>query len=356
YSCDLTPVNPDGPQESSSMSSFVTSMLNPISDVGVESIFMTTSSPIVSLETPTPIMTPSTIETITTSGEAPIPPPTIPNIILENLPTFNLAFHFEERLRSLETSFSEYRQTNQFADAVSAILDIEGPFAGSNRGSKRQKEGGEQALASTPSEKATEGAGKSTTGSQSRQMSARPSAGSDQGSKRQREGGEYASASTPSETATGSAGRSTIGSQSRQMSARDAQSWISDLARQTDVRSSFNELLDTPIDFSNFIMHRLNVDTLTPKLLAGLTYELIRGSCNSLTELEYHLEEPLPLVPDNRGCRVIPFEHFINNNLEYLWGVNRESALVVYSKRRIIAVTELKIVEWHDYKHLDWIS
>nr|GEX98266.1 retrovirus-related Pol polyprotein from transposon TNT 1-94 [Tanacetum cinerariifolium] len=120
----LTPVNPDGPQKSSSMSSFVSSMLNPISDVGVESIFTTTSSPIVSLETPTPIMTPSTIATITTSGEAPIPPPTIPSIILENLPTFNSAFRFEERLRSLETSFSEYRQTNQFADAVSAILGI----------------------------------------------------------------------------------------------------------------------------------------------------------------------------------------------------------------------------------------
>nr|GEV75549.1 retrovirus-related Pol polyprotein from transposon TNT 1-94 [Tanacetum cinerariifolium] len=32
-----------------------------------------------------------------------------------------------------------------------------------------------------------------------------------------------------------------------------------------------------------------------------------------------------------------------------------ESARDVYSKRRIIAVTELQIVEWHDYKHLDWI-
>nr|GFC77141.1 hypothetical protein [Tanacetum cinerariifolium] len=54
----------------------------------------------------------------------------------------------------------------------------------------------------------------------------------------------------------------------------DAQSWISDLARQTDARSSFNELFDTPLDFSNFIMNRLNVDTLTPELLAGPTYEL----------------------------------------------------------------------------------
>nr|GEU80060.1 hypothetical protein [Tanacetum cinerariifolium] len=314
--------------------------------------------------------------------------------------------------------------------------------------------------------------------------------------------GEYASASTPSETATGSAGRSTTWSQSRQLSAKepvpttcqmeepshpvfetgadnqpivqtsqhpewfsqpkrppssdrdwnqtlpatqgDAQSWIRILARQTDARSSFNELLNTPIDFSNFIMNQLNVDTLTPALLAGPTYELMRGSCNSLTELEYHLEEvykattdqldwvnpegqqyphnllkPLPLIPDNQGRRVIPFDHFINNDLEYLrggassrkyttsvtktkaadcghikwiedlvpramwiqepinydrhalWGVsywrqkrqqfygfavNRESALDVYSKRRIIAVTELKIVEWHNYKHLDWIS
>nr|GEX16677.1 hypothetical protein [Tanacetum cinerariifolium] len=66
----------------------------------------------------------TTIATITTSGEAPIPPPTIPSIILDNLPTFNSAFRFEKRLRLLETSFSEYRQTNQFADAVSAVPDI----------------------------------------------------------------------------------------------------------------------------------------------------------------------------------------------------------------------------------------
>nr|GFC95546.1 hypothetical protein [Tanacetum cinerariifolium] len=164
---------------------------------------------------------------------------------------------------------------------------------------------------------------------------------------------------------------------------------------------------------SNFIMNRLGVDTLTPELLAGPTNELMRGTCTSLTELEYHLEEvykattdqldwvnpegqqyphnllkPLSLIPDNQGRRVILFLHFINNDLEYLRGgclkpkiynicnkdkggrlqahqkrqqfyefaVNRESALDVYSKRRIIAITDLKIIEWHNYKHLDWIS
>ncbi|GKC99219.1 hypothetical protein Tco_1169494 [Tanacetum coccineum] len=33
-----------------------------------------------------------------------------------------------------------------------------------------------------------------------------------------------------------------------------------------------------------------------------------------------------------------------------------ESARDVYSKRRIIVVTKLQIVEWHGYKHLDWIT
>nr|GFC61407.1 hypothetical protein [Tanacetum cinerariifolium] len=95
--------------------------LTPVHPDGVESIFTTASSPIVSLQTPTPIMTPSIIATITTSSDATIPPTTIPSIILENLPTFNSAFHFDERLRSLENTFSEYRQTNLFVDAVSAI-------------------------------------------------------------------------------------------------------------------------------------------------------------------------------------------------------------------------------------------
>nr|GFC64331.1 hypothetical protein [Tanacetum cinerariifolium] len=106
----------------------------------VEFIFTTASSPIVSLQTPTPIMTPSTIATITTSSDAPIPPTTIPSTILENLPTFNSVFRFDqrlsdapippttiqsiilenlptfdsvfrfdERLKSLESTFSEYR-------------------------------------------------------------------------------------------------------------------------------------------------------------------------------------------------------------------------------------------------------
>nr|GFA89683.1 hypothetical protein [Tanacetum cinerariifolium] len=307
-------------------------------------------------------MTPSTIATITTSRDAPIPPTTIPIIILENLPTFNSAFRFDKRLRSLETTFFEYRQTNPFVDDVSAIPGIvhqymtqqmmeavrearrredddqEGPFAGSDWGSKRRREGGEHASASTPSETATatESAGRSTTRSQSRQLFASESAFAEEPVQ------TTCQMEEPSHPPRRPPSSDHDWNKTLPAAQGDAQSWINELARQTAARSSFNELLDTPIDFSNFIMNWLSVATLTPELLAGLTYELMMGSCNSPTELEYHLEEVYKSTTDQLD--------WVNPE------VNRESALDVYSKRRIIAVTELKIVEWHNYKHLDWIS
>nr|GFC14250.1 hypothetical protein [Tanacetum cinerariifolium] len=266
--------------------------------------------------------------------------------------------------------------------------DQEGPSAGSDRGSKRQKEGGEHASASTLSETATRGTGRTTKRSQSRQLSA----------------SESAFVEEPVQTTcqmeepphlvfeTGAYDQPIVQtsqhpewfSQPRRpplpdrdwnktlpAAQGDAQSWISDLARQTDVRLSFNELLHTPINFFNFIMNRLNVDTLTPELLAGPSYELMRVSCNSLTELEYHLEEvykettdqldwvnpegqqyphnllqPLPLIPDNQGRRVIPFDHFINNDLEYLRGG-------ASSRKYTTSVTKTKAA---DYGHIKWIK
>nr|GFC61250.1 hypothetical protein [Tanacetum cinerariifolium] len=54
--------------------------------------------------------------------------------------------------------------------------DQEGPSAGSDRGSKRRREGGEPESASTPSEPATRSASRFTTETRSRQMSASESA------------------------------------------------------------------------------------------------------------------------------------------------------------------------------------
>nr|GEU57239.1 hypothetical protein [Tanacetum cinerariifolium] len=525
----LTLVYPDGQQESSSVSSFVTSMLNPISDAGVESIFTTASSSVAPLPTPIPTMTPSIIISITTASHPLIPPTPIPSVsnilgivhqymnqqmheavrvavqiqtdrlydsyqrendeflktiddnmkriikeqvksqvkdqVLRILPrikqSVNAQLESEVLTRSSHSSRTSYavatdltemelkkilidkmegnksiqrsdEQQNLYKALVdtyeadktiletygdTAILkrrcedddDQEGPFARSDRGSKRRREGREPESASTPSEPATRSASRSTTGTQSRQMLASESAFAKEPVQTTCQMDEPSHSPRKPPTPDRDWNKTLPAVQG------SAQTWISKLVKQADSRSSFNKLLDTSIDFSNFIMNQLCVDTLTPELMAGPTYELMMGSCTSLTELEYHLEEvykattdqldwvnlegqqyphnllqPLPLIPNNRGRRVISFAHFINNDLEYLWGgvssrkhttfmtktkavdyghikwiedlvprtmcVNRESALDVYSKRRIIAVTDLKIVEWHNYKHLDWIS
>ncbi|GJZ73427.1 hypothetical protein Tco_0637573 [Tanacetum coccineum] len=76
------------------------------------------------------------------------------------------------------------------------------------------------------------------------------------------------------------------------------QPWISTLAQNEDPCDSFNELMDTPLDFSAFVMNRVKVDTLTLELLASPTYELMKDSCKSLVELEYFLEEVYKATTD----------------------------------------------------------
>nr|GFB69593.1 hypothetical protein [Tanacetum cinerariifolium] len=461
-------------------------MLNPISDAGVESIFTTASSSVASLPTPIPTMTPSIITTITTASHQPIPLTPILSEVLQNFPTFDSVFCFNKRLKSLEASFFEYRQTNPFAKAVSNILGIVHQYMNQQMHEavrvavqiqtdrlydSYQRENDEflktiddnmkriireqvksqvkdqvsrilprikqSVNAQLEYEVLTRSSHSSRTSyavaADLSEMELKkilidkmegnkhgddddqegPSAGLDRGSKRRREGGEPESASTPSEPATRKEPVQTTCqmdepshpmfetcaedqpivqtsqhpkwfSQPRKPLTPDhdwnktlpaiqgsAQTWISELAKQVDSRSSFNKLLDTAIDFSNFIMNRLCVDTLTPELLAGPTYELMRGSCNSLIELEYHLEEVykattnqldwvnpegqqyphnllqhLPLIPDNRGRRVIPFAHFINNDLEYLWGG-------ASSQKYTTSVTKTKAA---DYGHIKWIE
>nr|GFB36718.1 hypothetical protein [Tanacetum cinerariifolium] len=193
--------------------------------------------------------------------------------------------------------------------------DQEGPFAGPNWGSKRQKEGEEPVQTTYQMEE--------------NPLPVYETGADDQPIMRTSQHIEWFS--QPRRPPSPDRARNTA----LPAAQGDAQSWISELAKQADARSSFNELLDTPIDFSNFIMHRLNVDTLTLDLLAGATYELMRGSCSSLTELVYHLEEvykattnqldwvnpegqqyphnllqPLLLIPDNRGRRETPHPAF----------------------------------------------
>ncbi|GJT59861.1 hypothetical protein Tco_1003394 [Tanacetum coccineum] len=107
---------------------------------------------------------------------------------------------------------------------------------------------------------------------------------------------------------------------------------------------TFNELMSTPIDFSIYVLNNLKIENLTQEYLVGPTFNLLKGTCKSRVELEYHLEEcyksvtnklywtnlegyeypfdlskPLPLIED-QGCQVVPANYFFNNDLECLKG------------------------------------
>nr|GEY94523.1 ribonuclease H [Tanacetum cinerariifolium] len=128
----LTPVNPDGQQQSSSVSSqFVTSILNPSPDAGIDSLFKTTprvdvqaSTTIAPLTLTAPTLPPPTIPTISQVPQAPTPPTTASSTFLQDLLNFGSFFRFDHRVKTLEANFSEFVQTNQFAGAVSSIPGI----------------------------------------------------------------------------------------------------------------------------------------------------------------------------------------------------------------------------------------
>ncbi|GJS38903.1 hypothetical protein Tco_0563946 [Tanacetum coccineum] len=250
-----------------------------------------------------------------------------------------------------------------------------------------------------------------------------PSAGTDWGSKRKRSGKEPESTSALREKTTTTVRKTTTGSKTHKQSTSqsaiveetmqstdvfEAPAHQDNLARRQDPRESFDELTNTTFDFSAFGMNRLNVTTLTPELLVGPTFELMKGTCQSLTELEYFCEEvykantekirldqppkgrqyPLDLRKPHRGSKfsrssftktkaadygqikwiedLVPNSMWSQVIVSYdkfaLWGIShwgkkrrqfyafattRESARDVYSKRRIFAVTKGgNIVEW----------
>ncbi|GKE84349.1 hypothetical protein Tco_1558091, partial [Tanacetum coccineum] len=74
-----------------------------------------------------------------------------------------------------------------------------------------------------------------------------------------------------------------------------SQTWITNLAHAEKPPTSFDELMDTPIDFSAFVMNRLNIENLTQELLVGPTFNLFKGTCKSRTELEYHFDYSISL-------------------------------------------------------------
>ncbi|GKF85545.1 hypothetical protein Tco_0253372 [Tanacetum coccineum] len=120
--------------------------------------------------------------------------------------------------------------------------------------------------------------------------------------------------------------------------------------------TSFDELNDTSFDFSAFVINRLKIPNLTQEILVGPAFNLLKGTCKSITELEYHFEEyskatierlrkPLPLIQDHRGRQIIPKDYFINNDLEYLKGRDLSRRYSTYVTKIKAATYDLKWIK-----------
>nr|GEV26682.1 hypothetical protein [Tanacetum cinerariifolium] len=360
----LTSVNPNGQQQSSSVSSqFFTSIFNPSPNTCIDSLFestpqmnvpvMTTVEPLLLTATTLP---PPSIPTISQVQQAPAPSPTTaPSTFLQDLLNFSSLFGYidhwmneavkvavelqfdrlrdeaqaknedflnkpDENIQRSKSSKKSIHQSDEQRNLYKALVNAyecdkiildtyedtvtlkrrcddedkdEETSAGSDQGSKRRQAGKEPESTSAPKEKASKTSSKSIEGSKSYQNTKSESALAEEPMQTTQDLKEPSHQEFKTCVADD------------QPVAEASQHPKCDLAKQADSRTSFNELMDTHMDFSTFLMNQLKVDTLTPELLAGPTYELMKGSCKSLVELEFFLKE---------------------------------------------------IVEWHNCKHLDWIT
>ncbi|GKE19227.1 hypothetical protein Tco_1426804, partial [Tanacetum coccineum] len=184
-----------------------------------------------------------------------------------------------------------------------------------------------------------------------------PSAGSDRGSKRRKSSKDAESSRDSSHTVEDTGVQLdqefVTGDNDEQPDDKEVIRVDCQAARAEEPRTSFdkfmdtlfNKFMDTSFDFSAFFLNRLNIIDLTQEILVGPAFNLMKGTCKSITKLEYHLEEyskdtierldwhnpegkpypfdlrkPLPLISDHRGRQVIPQDYLINNDLEYLKG------------------------------------
>ncbi|GJX53263.1 ribonuclease H-like domain-containing protein [Tanacetum coccineum] len=148
----------------------------------------------------------------------------------------------------------------------------------------------------------------------------------------------------------------------------DRGTWISNIAKAREPPRTFDELMSTPINFSAYVMNHLNIDNPTQEILVGPAFNLLKGTCKSFVELEFHFEECYKAVNDqidwnNPEGHKYPFD--LSKPLSLIEGPKRQSFYGytsngksthdVFSKRRIIAVTHVKVMKWYDYGYLEEI-
>ncbi|GJV43282.1 hypothetical protein Tco_1427818 [Tanacetum coccineum] len=156
-----------------------------------------------------------------------------------------------------------------------------------------------------------------------------PSARSNRGSKRRRAGKELESTSAPKKKTSKTTGKSTEGSKSHHKSAGESTQAEEPMHTAKDLeepkpakpptpdRDWNKTLLDAHGPVQPWLSSLAQMED--PQVYKATTDQLDWNNPEG-QQYPYDLRKPLPLIPNSRGRRVIPFDHLINNDLAYLSG------------------------------------
>ncbi|GKA36381.1 hypothetical protein Tco_0722872 [Tanacetum coccineum] len=147
-----------------------------------------------------------------------------------------------------------------------------------------------------------------------------------------------------------------IGNATKCITFRPPQTLMSKIAKAEKPPLTFDELMSTPIEFSAYVMNNLKINNLTQEHLVEPTFNLLKGICRR-QEYPFDLSKPLPLIED-RGRQVVPGITYWGPKQQQFYGYasKRVSKHDVFSTKRIIAVTHVKVMKWYDYGYLEEIE
>ncbi|GJX22246.1 retrovirus-related pol polyprotein from transposon TNT 1-94, partial [Tanacetum coccineum] len=414
----LTPVNPDGQQQSSSVSSgFVYNMLNPNQDTGVDAIFRQQAEatslieiPVTTIAEPSffvPTNLPPTSNPLFIRLQQPpiLTPATTLSSSLQNLPDFGSFFGFDYRLKAptevLQIREESHNENQQFLDSIDEgmkkVIKEQVKKEVSKITPKIDKLVNEQLesevlYGSSKEDKDVSCAlykalvdayeadkilldtyGDTVTIKRPRDCAdddQEPSAGTDSGSKRRRSGKEPESTSAPRETTTTTAGKTTTGSKTHKQSASQSAP-VEETMQTTDVfEAPAQQEFETVYKATTEKLDWINPEGRQyPHDLRQPLPHKYSYSVTKTTAADYgHIKWIEDLVPNSMWSQmIVKYDKFA------LWGIShwgkkrrqfyefattRESARDVYSKKNeiIYCCHKVEIVEWQNYKHLNWIT
>ncbi|GKA77821.1 hypothetical protein Tco_0784358 [Tanacetum coccineum] len=108
---------------------------------------------------------------------------------------------------------------------------------------------------------------------------------------------------------------------------------------------TFDKLMSTPIDFFAYVLNNLKIENLTQEHLVGPAFNLLKGTCRSREIHDFYNKTKAAKYDTIEG---------IEDTVPSLWSPVK-SKHDVFSTKRIITVTHVKVMKKYDYGYLEEI-